>query len=57
VTDCKSYIILLHAIGGCDTTSGFYEKEKLDAVKLLIAMNTCMMPLKYLINPFLRMIT
>ena len=34
VTDCKNYILFLHAISGCDTTSGFYGKGKIHAVKL-----------------------
>lgn len=34
VTDCKKSILFLHAITGCDTTSGFYGKGKLQAVQL-----------------------
>ncbi|GBM95878.1 hypothetical protein AVEN_135371-1 [Araneus ventricosus] len=34
VIDCKKSILFLHAISGCDTTSGFYGKGKLQAVQL-----------------------
>ncbi|GBM25663.1 hypothetical protein AVEN_207444-1 [Araneus ventricosus] len=34
VIECKKSIIFLHAISGCDTTSGFYGKGKLQAVQL-----------------------
>ncbi|GBO10243.1 hypothetical protein AVEN_88866-1 [Araneus ventricosus] len=32
--ECKKSILFLHAISGCDTTSGFYGKGKLQAVQL-----------------------
>ncbi|GBM14442.1 hypothetical protein AVEN_246602-1 [Araneus ventricosus] len=32
--ECKKSILFLHAIIGCDTTSGFYRKGKLQAVQL-----------------------
>ncbi|GBN25977.1 hypothetical protein AVEN_233846-1, partial [Araneus ventricosus] len=34
VIECKKSILFLHAISGCDTTSGFYGKRKLQAVQL-----------------------
>ncbi|GBN34350.1 Cyclic nucleotide-gated channel rod photoreceptor subunit alpha [Araneus ventricosus] len=34
VIECKKSIFLLHAISGCDTTSGLYGKVKLQAVQL-----------------------
>ncbi|GBN79778.1 hypothetical protein AVEN_100264-1 [Araneus ventricosus] len=34
VIECKNSIHFLHAISGCDTTSGFYGKGKLQAVQL-----------------------
>ncbi|GBL82904.1 hypothetical protein AVEN_106416-1 [Araneus ventricosus] len=34
VIECKKSILFLHAISGCDTTSGFYGKGKLQAVQL-----------------------
>ncbi|GBN86889.1 hypothetical protein AVEN_130173-1 [Araneus ventricosus] len=34
VIECKKSIIFLHVISGCDTTSGFYGKGKLQAVQL-----------------------
>ncbi|GBN34735.1 hypothetical protein AVEN_248097-1 [Araneus ventricosus] len=36
VIGCKKCILFLHAISGCDTTSGFYRKGKLRAVQLFI---------------------
>ncbi|GBN81433.1 hypothetical protein AVEN_152540-1 [Araneus ventricosus] len=37
VIECtKKYILFVHAISGCDTTSGFYRKGNLQAVQLLI---------------------
>ncbi|GBO20645.1 hypothetical protein AVEN_152499-1 [Araneus ventricosus] len=34
VIECKKSILFLHAISGCDTTSGFYGRRKLQAVQL-----------------------
>ncbi|GBM11314.1 hypothetical protein AVEN_13553-1 [Araneus ventricosus] len=34
VIECKKSILFLHAISGWDTTSGFYGKEKLQAMQL-----------------------
>ncbi|GBL65828.1 hypothetical protein AVEN_91899-1 [Araneus ventricosus] len=34
VIECKKYILFLHAISSYGTTSGFYGKEKLQAVQL-----------------------
>ncbi|GBN59446.1 hypothetical protein AVEN_171835-1 [Araneus ventricosus] len=34
--ECKKSILFVHAISGCDTTSRFYRKGKLQAVQLLI---------------------
>ncbi|GBM72454.1 hypothetical protein AVEN_192790-1, partial [Araneus ventricosus] len=34
VIECKKSILFLHAISGCDKTSGFYGKGKLQAVQL-----------------------
>ncbi|GBN02737.1 hypothetical protein AVEN_50971-1 [Araneus ventricosus] len=33
VIECKKSILFLHAISGCDTTSGFYGKGKLQAMQ------------------------
>ncbi|GBM25929.1 hypothetical protein AVEN_94370-1 [Araneus ventricosus] len=34
VIECKKSILFLHTISGCNTTSGFYGKGKLQAVQL-----------------------
>ncbi|GBN85092.1 hypothetical protein AVEN_149209-1, partial [Araneus ventricosus] len=34
VIECQKSILFFHAISGCDTTSGFYGKRKLQAVLL-----------------------
>ncbi|GBL85923.1 hypothetical protein AVEN_63234-1 [Araneus ventricosus] len=34
VIECKKSILFVHAISGCDTTSGFYGMGKLQAVQL-----------------------
>ncbi|GBN82980.1 hypothetical protein AVEN_232608-1 [Araneus ventricosus] len=39
VIECKKSNLFLHAISGCDTTSGFYLKGKLQAVQLYIIIN------------------
>ena len=35
VTDCKKSILFIHAFSGCDTTSAFYGKGKLQALQLI----------------------